>query len=52
MKTEIMPIYANIMIRMYKTNPYANNVTSSGLKLGNGEFTISDSGEDEEYPGR
>jgi hypothetical protein len=48
MKTEIMPIYSNIMIRLYKENPYINNVTASGLRLGNGEFTNPDSGEDEQ----
>ncbi len=47
MKTEIMPIYNNIMIRPYKENPYADQVTASGLKLGSGEFTNPDSGEDE-----
>ena len=47
MKTEIMPIYNNIMIRPYKENPYADQVTASGLKLGSGEFTNPDSGEDD-----
>ena len=48
MKTEIMPIYNNIMIRPYKENPYADQITKSGLRLGNGEFTNPDSGEDEQ----
>ena len=43
-----MPIYNNIMIRPYKENPYADQITKSGLKLGNGEFTNPDSGEDEQ----
>ena len=48
MKTEIMPINNNIMVRPYSVNPYAANTSSTGLNLGNGEFTNSDSGENEQ----
>lgn len=47
MKTEIMPIYSNIMIKLYAKNPYDTKTSELGLKLGDGEFTNSDSGEDE-----
>lgn len=47
MKTEIMPIYANIMIKLYSKNPYDKQFSSEGLLLGNGEFENSDSGEKE-----
>lgn len=42
-----MPIYANIMIKLYDKNPYDTKVSESGLLLGDGEFTNSDSGENE-----
>lgn len=47
MKKEIMPLYTNVMILPYATNPYAAQVTSSGLLLGDGEFDSQDSGEHE-----
>jgi hypothetical protein len=47
MKTEIMPLYTNVMILPYASNPYAALVTKSGLKLTEGEFDSQDSGEHE-----
>ena len=47
MKTEIMPIYTNIMIKLYSKNPYDKIFSDEGLLLGDGEFENSDSGEKE-----
>lgn len=45
MKTEIMPLYSNVILLPYEQNPYANLLTESGLQLTNGEFDNTDSGE-------
>ncbi len=47
MKKEIMPLYTNVMILPYSTNPYAALITKSGLMLTEGEFDSQDSGEHE-----
>ena len=42
-----MPIYSNLMIRPYASNPYVELETKGGLLLTNGEFDSQDSGEHE-----
>lgn len=44
MKTEIKPIYNNIMVRPYSENPYLVHKTESGLVLTDGQFENPDTG--------
>ena len=47
MKTEIMPLYSNVILLPYSSNPYGNLVTETGLQLTEGQFDSQDSGEHE-----
>ena len=45
MKTMIMPLYANVILRPYENNPYVEMTSKEGLILTDDQFNSQDSGE-------
>ena len=45
MKTMIMPLYANVILRPYEKNPYVEMTSKEGLILTDDQFNSQDSGE-------
>lgn len=45
MKTMIMPLYANVILRPYENNPYVEMTSKEGLILTDNQFNSQDSGE-------